>query len=149
MAITLLAVCITAITGPFVAGAQNDQEDARSALATTLASEMMEEVMAADYDDPDGPGKLGPESGESSRAKFDNIDDYDGYTESEWLIANRSGDVATGAAAEGLSRSVEVDYVYVSGQAGSDPATFVRITVMVSHHDRPLVTLVRLRYAHS
>ncbi len=149
MAITLLAVCITAITGPFVAGAQNDQEDARSALATALASEMMEEVLASDYDDPDGASELGPESGESSRAKFDNIDDYDGYAESEWLIANQFGEVATGAAAEGLSRSVDVDYVYVSGQGGADPATFVRITVVVSHHDRPLATLVRLRYAHS
>ena len=49
-----------------------------------LARELMAEIFQASYKDPQGGTTFGPESGEtgSSRAGFDDVDDYDGWSES-------------------------------------------------------------------
>ena len=46
--------------------------------AQLLAGELMSEILAQDYEDPDSTVVFGPESGESttSRAAFDDVDDY-------------------------------------------------------------------------
>ena len=146
--ITMLAVCVFAITMPFTATARIEQEDVRRSLAGMLASEMMEEILAKPFEDPQGGGAVGPESGESSRSNFDNIDDYDGYSESAGAIADMSGAVLTEPAATGLSRHVDVDYVYVSGQDTGDSPTFVRITVQMQYLGEEVLEITRLRYAY-
>ena len=103
---SVLAMAITAITIPFTAAAQNEQVDARQTVAVSLAQEMMEEVLSKPFEDPNGSSSLGPEPGESVRSLFDNIDDYDGYTEPEGLIAGISGAFISDPAATDLSRSV-------------------------------------------
>jgi len=148
ISVAMLTVAAPAVLIPFAAGMQNDAEDARQALATALAAEIMDEALSKPFSDPEGPTDLGPEFGESSRYEFDNIDDYDGYAESPGQIADAFGDVMTDPLAFELSRAVDVEYVYVSGQdLGQDPNS-VRITVEVSDGDRPIATLVRLRYNH-
>jgi len=146
--ITLLAVCVFAITMPFTVGAGIEQEDARRSLASMLASEMMEEILAKPFDDPQGGGSAGPEAGESSRSNFDNIDDYDGYSESAGAIADMAGTALTEPAATDLSRHVTVDYVYVSGQDTGESASFVRITVQVQYLGEEVLAITRLRYAY-
>ena len=147
MAIGLLAVCITAITTPFTAAAQNEVEDARRTIAAGLAREMMEEILAVDFYDPDGPSLPGPESDETDRSNFDNFDDYDGYTEADGAICGLDGTVMEDPASEGLSRSVTVDYVYVYGQSGAASPTFVRISVVVRQNGHDVANVVRLVYA--
>jgi MSHA pilin protein MshD len=146
LAAAILALAITAITMPFAAGAANEQVDGRQTLAVALAQEMMEEILAKPFDDPQGASSPGPETGETSRNRFDNVDDYHGYTETPGHIADGSGTVITGPAAAGLSRHVTAQYVYVTGQSTSGPATFIRVTVEVRHNNTPVVTLTRLVY---
>ena len=147
LAISLLAMGITAITVPFTAAAQNEVEDASQCLGGTLASEMMEEILSKPFNDPQGDSVPGPEVGESSRGNFDNIDDYDDYEESAGSIADAFGSVVTDPAAYNLSRHVDVDYAYVNGQDTDESPTFVRITVEMQQSGQPLLAVVRLVYA--
>ena len=143
----VLAMAITAITMPFTVGAQNEQADGRRTLAVSLAQEMMEEILAKPFSDPQDDSQGGPEPGESSRSLYDNIDDYDGYIESEGNIKDYNGVVIDEPAAVGLSRNVAATYVYISGQDTSEDPTFIRVTVEVKYRDQTTVTLTRLVYA--
>ena len=148
LAVSLLAMAVTAITVPFTAVAHNEAEDARRCLAGLLATEMMEDVLAKPFDDPDGPSSPGPEAGETARSDFDNVDDYDGYSESSGAVASMSGAVMDDPGATGLSRHVDVDYVYVSGQDTDGAATFARVTVRVDYEGDEVLTVARLCYAY-
>jgi hypothetical protein len=94
----------------------------------SLASDLMEEVLSKSWDEnstavgpiADGlktpPASLGPESGEA-RLAFDDIDDYNGYSESPPKAQD-------GQAVEGFAeftRSVQV--YYVRGGSTGDYAT--------------------------
>ena len=147
LAATILAMAITAITAPFTAGAQNNHVQARRVLAVSLAQEMLEEILAKPFADPDGASSPGPESAEADRSQFDNIDDYHDYTESNGAIADAHGALADGPAAEGLSRSVSTTYVFVTGQDTGEAPTFIRVIVEMSYRDQPILTLTRLVYA--
>ena len=146
MASVILAMAIAAITMPFTAGAQNQQADGSRTLAVDLAQELMEEIMSKPFQDPQGASQVGPESGETSRAKFDNIDDYNNYTEAAGQIASWDGQVITDPAAADLSRRVTCTYVYVAGQDTGQPPSFIKVKVDVLSKNTPIVTLTRLAY---
>lgn len=147
LAAVILAMAIAAITMPFTAGAQHELEAARRTLGVTLAQEMMEEVLSKPFYDPNGESLCGPEAGET-RAGFDNIDDYDGYSEADGQIRSFDGSALGGPAVAGLTRHATAKYVYVSGQSHAEPPTFARITVEVKHRDRTIASLNRLVYAN-
>ena len=146
LASAVLAMAITAITMPFTAAAQNDQVNARRTVAEALAQEMMEEILAKPFADPQGATVPGPERGETSRNLFDNVDDYDGYVETDGNIADAGGAPLDDPPAAGLSRHVWAAYVYIDGQSPADPPTFVRVVVDVRYLGQPIVTLSRLVY---
>ncbi|MCE5276649.1 MAG: hypothetical protein ABFD92_14645 [Planctomycetaceae bacterium] len=146
LASTILAACAFAVTTPFAASAQNDQTQQRWTLATCLAQEMMEEILSKPFKDPQGSVACGPDSGEGSRMQFDNVDDYQGFTETAGHIADAAGAVCASDAAAGLSRRVTVEYVYLPGQQTQHPASFARVIVEVRHLDVPVITLTRLVY---
>ena len=148
LAAVILAMAIMAITMPFTVGAQNEQEDARRSLAVSLAQEMMEEILSKPFEDPDGHTyTCGPDPGEPWRSKFDNIDDYDGYTEASGNITSFDGEVVTTSASLDLTRHVTATYVYVSGQDTLEDPCFIRVVVEVRYRGNPVVTLTRLVYA--
>lgn len=146
IASALLAASISAITLPFTASAHNQQDEARRTVALSLAQEMMEEVLSKPFRDPNGPSACGPESGETSRSLFDNLDDYDGFTEPAGQLIGLDGRTVTTPASTGLSRSVSATYVYLSGQSTGKPASYLRIVVTVSYRGEPVVRLTRLAY---
>jgi len=146
MASAVLAMAITAITMPFAAGAKNEQVDARQTVAVGLAQEMTEEILSKPFDDPNQTSTPGPEPAETSRRRFDNVDDYDGYSEAPGGIEDVNGIVIMDGAAAGLSRHVSAEYFYVTGQDMSEEPTFIRVTVEVRHNGNPLVTVTRLVY---
>ena len=146
MASAVLAMAITAITMPFAAGAKNEQVDARQTVAVGLAQEMTEEILSKPFDDPNQTSTPGPEPAETSRRRFDNVDDYDGYSEAPGGIEDVNGIVIMDGAAAGLSRHVSAEYYYVTGQDMGKEPTFIRVTVEVRHNGNPLVTVTRLVY---
>ncbi|HUU57986.1 MAG TPA: hypothetical protein VMZ50_00470 [Phycisphaerae bacterium] len=147
LASVVLAAATTTVIWPFVAARQNEQIAARQTLACCLAQELLEEILAKPFEDPDGASDPGPDAGEGSRAAFDNIDDYQGYSEGPGQIVCFDGEGAGDLTAEGLSRSATATYVYVGGQDTTEEPTFILITVQVSYRGDSIVTLKRLAYA--
>jgi Tfp pilus assembly protein PilV len=143
LAAVVLAMAIGAIIIPFAAGAQATMQEARQTLAVNLAQDLMEEILTRAFKDPDGS-----ESGETGRSNWEDMADYNGYTENPGNIVSFDGTVVTDPAATGLSRQATVADVYVSGQDTGKPPTFCRITVEIKHHGQPVVKLSRLVYGN-
>jgi Tfp pilus assembly protein PilV len=146
VAASVLAMTVLAVIFPFTAAAVNQDAEARIMMATTLAEEILEEILAKPFNDPQGASQPGPELGETTRASFDNIDDYDNYAEPAGNVVSSDGKTVNDPAAAGLSRSVSAKYVYVSGQDGSEAPNFVRVTVTVKYRGQTLVNLTRLAH---
>lgn len=109
--------------------------------AMLLAEDLLQEVLAMPYEDPDGGIAFGIESGEtlSLRASLDDADDYHGTTESPPTDAD--GNAIPGA--ENFTRTVQVHWVQPS-----DPKTVAasetglkRVVVAVRKSGRAAVTL--------
>lgn len=143
LAALVLAMAITAVTMPFTAGAQATAEDARMTLAVNLAQGLMEEILAKPFHDPDGTGL-----GETDRPTWDDMGDYNGYSEGEGSIAGFDGVITSDPAALGMTRHAAVQSVYVSGQDTAKPPTFYRVSVEVRYHGETRVKLNRLVYAN-
>lgn len=150
LAAVILSMTVSSIIMPFVAGAQNDLANAYQALAVTLAQDMMEEILAKPFSDPDDGNRVpGPDGSESAgRELYDNIDDYDGYTEPTGMIVPFEPELLTNPLTVQFARRVTVTYVRVAGQDVSEPADFCRVAVQVDRDPNNLVTLTRLVYAN-
>ncbi|MCY2931996.1 MAG: prepilin-type N-terminal cleavage/methylation domain-containing protein [Planctomycetota bacterium] len=146
IASVILAVTVTAVSLPFTAGAQNEQDSARVTLAVALAEELMEEILSKPFADPNGVQTPGPEAGETGRSLYDNIDDYHGYSEADGQIKDVNGVACTGLLAKGLSRGALAEYVYLFGQSTAQSPSIIRVTVTVSYKGRAVSTLQRLVY---
>ena len=146
LAAVLLAAAVSSIVWPFAVCARNDQVADRSTVAGALVQEMIEEILAQPFDDPQGATELGPESDENGREDFDNVDDYHGYREDAGQITCFDGQTVTGPAAAGLSRSVRAEYAYVQGQDEGAEPSFVAVTVTVCHGGTAVAEATRLIY---
>lgn len=76
MSIAIIAVAIGGVMLVFVVALRHSADPQRQQQAVALAEGYLDEILARDYDDPDGVG-----TGES-RADFDDVRDYDGLDES-------------------------------------------------------------------
>ncbi len=141
LASSLLATAVVGIIVPFVAGDQNQHDDARRTVATGLAQELMEEILTKGFSDPGpmpGPG--------TSRTLFNYINDYNNYTESAGGIHDNCGNLVTDPGAVGLSRKVTVSYVTVPGQTPVTPPIFACVVVEVDYYGNCIAKLTRLVY---
>lgn len=97
-----------------------------------LAWDLMSEIMQAPYEDPVTSGGFGLEAGESggTRAAWDDVDDYDGYTDSP--PEDRAGEAIPDAS--GWSRSVSVARARVGNPMADDVSDsgLKRVTVTVT-----------------
>jgi len=147
LAATVLAVVGATAMWPFLAGVQQAAEAAKLEQAVALGQALMEEILARPFTDPnDKTNVLGPEPGESSRAQFDNIDDFHGLDELTAGLNNFTGNTITASSLAGFRRTVTVQYVSFAGlgQQAADINSFVRIEVRVFENGVPLVRLCRL-----
>ena len=115
---TLLEVVIaTLVMGLMLVAAMNTLGSAirgqrltgQQSHAALLANDLLAEILAHPYADPEGGTGLGTDAGEgsSTRVDFDDVDDFDGWSGSP------PEDVGGTALASGfgLTRNVSVDYV--------------------------------------
>jgi type II secretory pathway pseudopilin PulG len=114
-----------------------------------LATQLMAEINALPYVDSGGGTSLGIETGETlaNRTTFDDIDDYDNYTESP--PTDRTGNVLSEYT--GFRRAVTVVYdTSLAARTGRtlSATAFKRITVIVSKDGREVVRLVTVRSAN-
>ncbi|MEM0983513.1 MAG: hypothetical protein AAGI17_06165 [Planctomycetota bacterium] len=80
VASVVVALAITASL-TLVGNAMSTHAVARDRLqAVLLAESLLAEIIQLPYEDPAAPGSFGPGPGEDTRAEFDDIDDYDGWS---------------------------------------------------------------------
>jgi prepilin-type N-terminal cleavage/methylation domain-containing protein len=145
LASTILAVVAASAALPFAAGVQQAQEAARLEQAVALGQAMMEEVLARPFFEPGNSTPApGPDSGETARTLFDNIDDFHGFSESVGGLRNYQNQPITDSAAAGLWRTVAVQYVSFPIQTAQDTNSFVKVTVNVFDGNTLALTLQRL-----
>lgn len=151
LAAVVLAMASAAIIVPFSAGALSTSEEARQTVAVNLAQDLVEEILAKPFGDPDVKWGKEPNPGqddEERREDWDDMDDYDGFSESAGQITSFNGSVVTDPAAAIMTRHCWVKGVYVAGQDTSENPTFLQIIVEVRYRGDTLVKLSRLVYAN-
>jgi len=144
LATVVLAIAAAGVLLPFTGGAKVRTEGIRRTLAANLASDLMEEIINKPFNDPDGVFHPGPDDGETV---FDNIDDYDGYSEAEGQIKDAAGEIITDSNYTKFSRTATCEYVTVPQQPlQSEPenCNFILVTVQVKYNGREIVNIKRL-----
>jgi type II secretory pathway pseudopilin PulG len=112
-----------------------------------VAESLMAEIVHQDYSDPDGSPVFGCESAESTgtRADFDDVDDYHGWSSSP--PANKDGSAIPNLV--GWQRSVTVEWVDPMDptQVKSSETKTKRVTVIVTNKDMKVASMVALKTA--
>jgi type II secretory pathway pseudopilin PulG len=113
MAAAVLGIATVAVVGPIMTTRQQREAVAGVSEALGLARQLLEEIAAKPYADPDdGNILLGPDPMESSREWFDNVDDYHGYADTTSSLRTLSGTSLSGTAdgSAHYARRVTVEY---------------------------------------
>ena len=140
--IVIVGVMLTAALR--TVGASNSAQLTASnrAVGGVLAQSLMDEIMLELFENPTSPS-FGPESGETTRASFNDVDGYNNYTESP----PKNFDGTTMSKLSGWTRSVTVACVSASNLnqiAGADTG-IKRIIVTVSRNGTTMATRAAIR----
>ncbi len=91
---------------------------------------MMEEIIRLPFNDPDGSSAMGPEGGETTRAAFDNIDDFHGFSLAAGNITDAAGNLyPTPYQVFSLSVTVSPGSETITGLSGAITGVNVIVTV--------------------
>lgn len=147
MATVVLGIAAAGVLLPFTSGAGVRAEGMRRTLGAKLAGDLMEQITTIPFHDPDGSAYYyneGPDAGEATLEDFDNIDDFDGYTEPQGQVKDSSGVVFTDSNYTRFSRDSICDYVYVPQESGAGVSKYIRITVRVYYSGKEIAVINRL-----
>ena len=147
ISIAIVGIMLVAALNTTGAAKSTQQQTSERGRAMLLAEDLMSEILAQDYDDAeDGAGSFGLESGEAgagSRALWEDVDDYNGWSASP--PEKKDGTPLSDFSAWG--RSVVVQWV-TSGnltQAVDSDTGIKCIVVTVTRNGREIVSLSALR----
>jgi MSHA pilin protein MshD len=124
----LLTTCVATMQA-LVAGHVQGEDAWRRARAIELAQALLEEIVRLPYNDPQGAVTFGPESGESNRTLYDNVDDFHNFSESAGSLADATGTALT-SDYQGFSRSATV--VAATQTVAALGAAFPGVTITVT-----------------
>ena len=145
ISVVILAVLITMVLNTFGSLAKARQLGLSRNIATGLANQLLSEVVQNFYVDPSGPSVFGPETGEAgtSRAQFDDVDDYHNWTESPPQF--KDGSTIPGLV--GWARKVTVEHIDPDTMApsGATDRGVKKISVTVTDPRGVSTTVVALR----
>lgn len=128
------------------AAVRTDQLTMDSARGLLLAEDLMAEIVLKAYSEPSGGTAIGTNAGEASatsRAAFDDVDDYHGWTETPCRLVDGTPIAGT----TGWSRSVSVAWVSVAapGTTSGSETGLKQITVEVRRDGRLVGRVTALR----
>ncbi len=145
ISMVIVAVMLAAALSTLGSAAKNRQLQAQLQIGPALAHDLMAQILQAPYEEPDDTPVLGIEGAEddASRADFDDVDDYRGWSASPPETTD-GGFVPN---ADGWTRSVAVDHVSVSNPTtvSATDTGLKRITVTVTDPQGKTTTLTALR----
>jgi prepilin-type N-terminal cleavage/methylation domain-containing protein len=147
LAIVVLGIAAAGVLLPFSSGAAVQAEGMRRTLGAKLAGDLMEQITTLPFHDPDGSAYYyneGPDAGEATLEDFDNIDDFDGYTELQGQVKDSSGMVFTDLNYIKFDRDASCNYVYVPQESQLHTPEYILITVRVYYDGREIAAINRL-----
>lgn len=103
-----------------------------------IAESMLEEILQKGFVDPDGTN-----AGETGRANWDNVADYNGYTTTG--IVDPQGNAMPGLAAYSLTPAVAVAAATAADNAALAAIGALKVTVSVTGPSGTIITLVGYR----
>ncbi len=142
ISIIIVAVAVVGILSVIYNVTQKGINPVMELKACELGQAMLDEIMLKrwDEDTPLGGGhidvslaNIGTETGETNREDFDDVDDYNGYSDGTGSepLKDEAGNVLTGFT--GFSRSVTVTFEKPTGApSGIDSRNYKKITVKVT-----------------
>jgi len=147
VSIAIVGVMLVAALNAVGASRVTQQKMSERARAMLLAEDLMSEILRQAYEDPDlGAGSFGlagSEIGDGSRALWEDVDDYDGWSAAP--PEEKDGTPLNGFA--GWTRSVEVAWIATDDfedEQGSDTGV-KRVIVRVVLNDALMAELTALR----
>ena len=145
VSIAIVGIMLVAALNTVGASQRTQKKMSDRSRGMLLAQDLMSEILRQSYEEPVDSATFGREPSEAagSRAEFDDVDDYDGWSASP--PETKDGTPLSGF--DGWERSAAVAWVDAAEAAlvqASDTGV-KRITVSVTLDDLPLATLVALR----
>lgn len=144
MASTVLAIAVVGIAGPLGAASEQANILQERGTALVLARELLEEIAAKPLCDGGTTCHLGPETGETSRAKYDSADDYHLYHDTTSALKNLSGQSVGFDPNAIYSRDVTVEYRTSASGVSASSGDYGLVTVSVTTPHKQVVKLARL-----
>jgi prepilin-type N-terminal cleavage/methylation domain-containing protein len=147
LAMVVLGIAAAGVLLPFSSGAAVQAEGVRRTLSAKLAGDLMEQITTLPFHDPDGSAYYyneGPDAGEATLEDFDNIDDFDGYTELQGQVRDSNGMVFTDLNYIKFSRDASCEYVYVPQESQLHTPEYILVTVRVCYDGREIAAINRL-----
>ncbi len=143
VAMTIVSVLLVAAMQAIGSAGLNQYKNAERVTAGMLADGLMTEILSRSYADPDQTAGFGPESGESTRSLYDDVDDYNGYAETS-APKDSAGTTIAGST---WGRSVVVERVVAAtpSTVSSTETGVKRITITVTNRGRTVLQRVALR----
>jgi Tfp pilus assembly protein PilV len=132
IASVVLAAAVVAISSSLMASYDQSRALEMNTMAVSTTRQLMEQILSRPFDDPDGASSLGPEAGEINSSLYDNLDDFDGYSDTVKIGDNT------------FSRSVSVQYRTSPNSAGVASGPFAVITVQTTAPDGQVVKVAEL-----
>jgi MSHA pilin protein MshD len=146
---TVISVCIMVVMivmalGTFISVVKIRRTADLRLQGTGLANQLMAEIVQNSYRDPAGGTGLGPDAGETTRANYDDVDDYNNYLET--TLAYKDGTAISGLS--GWTRQVTVAWADPTSLAIAGSETNLKlITVTVTDPQGVKTVITSLRSA--
>lgn len=153
IASVVLAASVVGIAGSLAASHQQTEALEQRAQAVSLARQLIEEIAAKPFDDPDGTAAaLGPDTGETTGGAehYDNIDDYDGYRDVSSpssptpTVQVSSTTTSSSSSSDSYTRSVSVRYRTSINGTSASYGPFALVTVQVTAPNGTTASLSQL-----
>lgn len=125
----VLSLALVAVLSTSVAGQQHLNAADRAMTGTRVGRDLLEEISSLAYEDPAAPVVFGAEAGESGRQTWDDVDDYDGYSEEPGLLRDARGRLYPRESQEYRRRATVVAQTLNLPQLGAVPGKLVTVTV--------------------
>ena len=131
MAAAVLSFATLAVVQTVAAGARQTADSLRAVRAMELCSALMEEIVSLSYFDDAGAITAGPDTGETTRARYDNSDDFHGFSESANAVFDANGTLYP-AAYQVFRRTATASYTTFTSTGLGTSYDGLRVTVTVT-----------------
>lgn len=139
MALFILSLALLGLFQMFNTALDSSYRATQESVAMNLGRGLMAEVMSKNFADPTQPNNpLGKDTGETTRNTFDDVDDYNNYSDSPPVTVGGTPMNGTGGTPDysRFTRSVRVVYCNIVGnnivEVSPGPTDYKKVTVTSS-----------------